>query len=110
MNENNQYRRKQLRATYNVTNISEKINQTRVYDALLVQDGIFLNYHSSRDRGSWIIKSSLSALYITDSIKITTESQQCDKIKVVSIAKLMAEAMKRISEESSVSSLFEDVS
>ena len=33
-------------------NISEKINQTRVYDALLVQDGIFLNYHRTRDRGS----------------------------------------------------------
>ncbi len=33
-------------------NIAEKISHTRVYDSLLVQDGIFLNYHSDKDRGS----------------------------------------------------------
>ena len=33
-------------------NIAEKLNQTRVYDALLIQDGIYLNYHAKQDRGS----------------------------------------------------------
>jgi CIC family chloride channel protein len=33
-------------------NIAEKLNQTRIYDALLIQDGIYLNYHAKQDRGS----------------------------------------------------------
>ena len=31
-------------------NISEKLSQIHVYDALLIQDGIYLNYHSNKDR------------------------------------------------------------
>lgn len=51
-------------------------------------------------------KSALESLAVTDSIKTTEEISKSKKVRVVSIAPLMAEAMKRISEETSVSSLF----
>jgi len=43
---------------------------------------------------------------ITDSIQATQSVQQVQNMRVLSIATLIAEAMRRISEESSVSSLF----
>jgi len=55
-----------------------------------------------------ITKSTLKQLVITDSITLSAAAQSCDKIRMVSIAPLMAEAMKRISDETSVSSLFEE--
>ncbi len=51
--------------------------------------------------------SMLTRLVITDSIKPTDAVSSAAKIRVVSIAPLMAEAVKRISEETSVSSLFD---
>ncbi|MCH2037311.1 MAG: ribose-phosphate pyrophosphokinase [Rickettsiales bacterium] len=53
-----------------------------------------------------IENSTLDTLVITDSIRPTDEARAVKKIKVASIAPLMAEAVKRISEETSVSSLF----
>lgn len=53
-----------------------------------------------------IDNSVLEQLVITDSIQLTNEAKNIPKIKVASIAPLMAEAIKRISEETSVSSLF----
>ncbi len=55
-----------------------------------------------------ITNSALSKLYITNTIQLVAEAQSCEKIEVVSIAPLIAEAMKRVSEETSVSSLFEE--
>jgi len=52
--------------------------------------------------------SELESLAITDSIKLQESAHNERKIRVVSIAPLIAEAMKRISEESSVSSLFDE--
>ncbi|MGY9025413.1 MAG: ribose-phosphate pyrophosphokinase [Candidatus Pelagibacterales bacterium] len=52
-------------------------------------------------------KSSLVELVITDSIDIGSKRVESPKLTVVSIAPLLGEAIKRISEESSVSSLFE---
>lgn len=54
-----------------------------------------------------IEKSPLKEIIVTDSIKPTTETQACAKVKYLSIAPLMADAIMRISEERSVSSLFE---
>ena len=50
--------------------------------------------------------SDLKSLVVTDSIAMTEAMRVSDNIKVLSIAKLMAEAIRRISAESSVSSLF----
>jgi ribose-phosphate pyrophosphokinase len=50
--------------------------------------------------------SDLKSLVVTDSIVMTEAMRVSDNIKVLSISKLMAEAIRRISAESSVSNLF----
>ena len=50
--------------------------------------------------------SPLSKLMITDSIPLSAEKQRCKKIVVLSIAELMAKAIRNIHEEASVTSLF----
>lgn len=54
-----------------------------------------------------IVASSLDRLVITDSIRPTEAVRVTDKIRVLSVATLMGEAIRRISSESSVSSLFD---
>tara|TARA_B100000282_G_scaffold293893_1_gene270056 strand:+ start:497 stop:1429 length:933 start_codon:yes stop_codon:yes gene_type:complete len=51
--------------------------------------------------------SSLTKLIITDTINETDEVKASNKIETVSVVKLLAEAILRISEERSVSSLFD---
>jgi ribose-phosphate pyrophosphokinase len=51
--------------------------------------------------------SSLTSLVITDSIMTTDAVKKAKNIRVVSIAPLLGEAIKRISDETSVSSLFD---
>jgi ribose-phosphate pyrophosphokinase len=51
--------------------------------------------------------SPLSEMVVTDSIKYTDATKGCDKIKYLSVASLIGEAILRISEERSVSSLFD---
>ena len=53
-----------------------------------------------------IEKSKLTELVITDSICNDKKSNLSKKIRVISVSDLLGEAIKRISEESSVSSLF----
>ncbi len=53
-----------------------------------------------------IEESPIESLVVTDSIPLKPEAQACSKIKVLSVAELLGEAIKRISEEASVSSLF----
>jgi ribose-phosphate pyrophosphokinase len=51
--------------------------------------------------------SSLSELVITDSIATYEAAAASDKIRILTIAPLLAEAIKRIADETSVSSLFD---
>lgn len=51
--------------------------------------------------------SPLSSLVVTDSIKPCEEVLACSKVRVLSVAPLIAEAIRRISAEQSVSSLFD---
>jgi ribose-phosphate pyrophosphokinase len=51
--------------------------------------------------------SALSELVITDSIAQHEAAGQTDKIRILTIAPLLAEAIRRIADESSVSSLFD---
>jgi ribose-phosphate pyrophosphokinase len=51
--------------------------------------------------------SKLTSLVVTDSIIASDAAKQCRNIRYLSIAPLMAEGIRRISEESSVSSLFD---
>ncbi|MGH9446253.1 MAG: ribose-phosphate diphosphokinase [Terriglobia bacterium] len=53
-----------------------------------------------------ICNSPLKQLVTTNSIPPSPEGQRCSKIKVLSVAKLLAEAIRSIHEETSVSRLF----
>jgi ribose-phosphate pyrophosphokinase len=52
-------------------------------------------------------KSALKELVVTDSIEASNPVQSCDKIRIVSIAPLIGEAIRRIANEESVSKLFD---
>jgi ribose-phosphate pyrophosphokinase len=52
-------------------------------------------------------KSELTELVITDSIQLSREATESPRIRALPIAPLLAEAIKRIADETSVSSLFD---
>jgi len=54
-----------------------------------------------------IMKSPLTEMVVTDSIAPTDKTRACAKVKYLPIAPLIGEAMLRVSEERSVSSLFD---
>jgi ribose-phosphate pyrophosphokinase len=54
-----------------------------------------------------IATSPIEIMTITDSIQATEDVKRCGNIRELTIAPLLAEAMRRISDESSVSSLFD---
>lgn len=51
--------------------------------------------------------SQLKELVITDSIRPTEAAEQSQRIRILPIAPLVGEAIRRIADESSVSSLFD---
>ncbi|MCD6490469.1 MAG: ribose-phosphate pyrophosphokinase [Thermodesulfobacterium sp.] len=53
-----------------------------------------------------IKKSSLKALFVSDTIPLRDETKKLEKIKVLSVANLLGEAIKRIHTDESISSLF----
>jgi len=52
--------------------------------------------------------SELDEIVVTDTITLSENSQKCEKVRQISVASLLAETIKRISHEDSVSSLFID--
>ncbi len=57
---------------------------------------------------SRITDSDLDEMVVTDTIPLRKEAAECDKIRQLSTAELLAETMRRISDEESVSSLYVD--
>ena len=55
-----------------------------------------------------IANSALDEIVVTDTIPLSEAAQACNKIRQLSIAELLAETMRRVSNEESVSSLFVD--
>ena len=53
-----------------------------------------------------IAESPLKELVVTDTIHLRPEAERCEKLHVASIAHLLGEAIRRINNEESVSSLF----
>ena len=53
-----------------------------------------------------IAASDLSCLWVSDSIPLGKEALMCKKIKTISVAPLIAEAIRRIHDRDSISSLF----
>jgi len=50
--------------------------------------------------------SALSELIVTDTIPLHPDARACKKIKVLSVARILGEAIKRTHSEESISSLF----
>jgi len=55
-----------------------------------------------------IEKSQLDELVVTDTIPLRPEAKACKRIRLLSVAELLAETMRRVATEDSVSSLFMD--
>jgi ribose-phosphate pyrophosphokinase len=55
-----------------------------------------------------ISNSQLDELVVTDSIPLSAEAKACDRIRQVSIAEMLAETIRRINNDESVSSLYID--
>ena len=55
-----------------------------------------------------ISKSDLDELVVTDTIPLRAEAKSCQKIRQLTVAGLLAETMRRIRDEESVSSLYID--
>ncbi|MDD5056384.1 MAG: ribose-phosphate pyrophosphokinase [Sideroxydans sp.] len=53
-------------------------------------------------------KSAIDELVVTDTIPLREEARNCSRIRQLSVAELLAETMRRINAEESVSSLFMD--
>ena len=57
---------------------------------------------------SRLMESRLEKLWVTDTIPLSEAAENCGKIEVVTVAPLLAEAIKRIHGNDSVSSLFDE--
>jgi len=57
---------------------------------------------------SRIANSSLDELVVTDTIPLSSEARECGRIRQLSVASLLAETIRRIRDEDSVSSLYID--
>lgn len=55
-----------------------------------------------------INNSSLDELVVTDTIPLSTEAKNCDRIRTLSLAAMLANTIRRINEEESVSSMFSE--
>jgi ribose-phosphate pyrophosphokinase len=56
---------------------------------------------------SRLVESKLEKIWVTDTIPLSEAARNCGKIEVISVASLLAEAIKRIHGNDSVSSLFD---
>ena len=54
------------------------------------------------------MKSALDELVVTDTIPLSAAAKQCGRIRQLSVAGLLAETIRRIRDEDSVSSLYLD--
>jgi ribose-phosphate pyrophosphokinase len=53
-----------------------------------------------------IEESPIKEMIVTDSIALRDDARDCGKLKVVTVSRLLAEAIRRINNEESISSLF----
>ena len=54
-----------------------------------------------------ISESELDEIVVTDSIPLSEEAKACEKIRQVTIASLLAESLRRINNEESISAMFD---
>jgi ribose-phosphate pyrophosphokinase len=69
-------------------------------------DGLLHPPGARARRSSNITNSELDELVVTDTIPLRPDAQECRKIRQLSVAGMLAETIRRINREESVSSLF----
>ena len=52
--------------------------------------------------------SNLDSLVVTDTIPLSEAAKNCRKIRQLSMAKLLAESIRRVSNEESISAMFDN--
>ncbi|HCI87963.1 MAG TPA: ribose-phosphate pyrophosphokinase, partial [Gammaproteobacteria bacterium] len=52
--------------------------------------------------------SALDSLVVTDTIPLSDAAKQCSRIRQLSMAKLLAESIRRVSNEESISAMFDN--
>ena len=60
----------------------------------------------SREMPLKINKSKLDQLVVTDTIPLSDSAKACKKIRVISLAPTLAEAIRRVNNEESISAMF----
>jgi ribose-phosphate pyrophosphokinase len=55
-----------------------------------------------------ITKSNLDSLVVTDTIPLSREARACKRIRQLSMARLLAESIRRVSNEESISAMFDN--
>ncbi|MDF1764982.1 MAG: ribose-phosphate pyrophosphokinase [Gammaproteobacteria bacterium] len=55
-----------------------------------------------------IMNSNLDSLVVTDTIPLSEEAKNCPRIRQLSMAKLLAESIRRVSNEESISAMFDN--
>jgi ribose-phosphate pyrophosphokinase len=55
-----------------------------------------------------IENSTMDSLVVTDTIPLSEEGASCGKIRQLSMAKLLAESIRRVSNEESISAMFDN--
>ncbi len=55
-----------------------------------------------------IMRSDIDEIVVTDTIPLSTAAKNCSKVRVLSLHQMIAKAIKRINDEESISSLFND--
>ena len=53
-----------------------------------------------------ISKSKLDQLVVTDTIPLSEDAQNCEKIRIITMAPTLAEAIRRVNNEESISAMF----
>ncbi|MEC7917906.1 MAG: ribose-phosphate diphosphokinase, partial [Pseudomonadota bacterium] len=53
-----------------------------------------------------ISQSKLDQLVVTDTIPLSEEARDCEKIRIISMAPTLAEAIRRVNNEESISAMF----
>jgi ribose-phosphate pyrophosphokinase len=85
-----------------LTKVAEALRNAGARDVLASATHAVLSGHAVER----VLQSPLSRLIVTDSIPLAEQKRACPKIVVLSIAELMAKAIRNIHEETSVTSLF----
>ena len=87
--------------------VTESLRTTSLAEARRLLPAIQLKYQAEWANLRAALSDHLTELVITDSIQPTDAVNDSNKVRALTVAPLLGEAIKRIADETSVSSLFD---